>query len=120
VGAPLPELGRTTVRLKAEAVGRGDDVDARAEVTTRRPAGQQGARRATVAESRMKGGRRGGVGWGGGRREEYGDEEPRRLVQVREEADRVPGVDSGGPAVWWGVRASAGWWTADSGRSAAT
>jgi hypothetical protein len=59
------------MRLKVEAAGRGDNVDARAEATTRRPAGQKGARRRRIL--------RGRGGWrGGGRCEEDREEEPRR------------------------------------------
>jgi hypothetical protein len=79
------------VRLKVEAAGRVDDVDARAKAMTRRPAGWQAARRRQSPGGR--GGRRGRGGRVGG---------TRRPGQVGEEADRVPGADGGGPATWWG------------------
>jgi hypothetical protein len=64
------------------------------------------------------GGRAPGVGEDGAEQED-GEEEPRRPGQVGGEASRFPGVDGGGPAAWRGARASAGRWTADSGRPAA-
>jgi hypothetical protein len=85
---------------------------------TLRTAGRQGTRRQRRSPGGW-GGWRGGGGWGGGRREEYGDQVPRRPGQVEEEAACVPGADSGGPAAWRGARASAGRWTVDFGRPAA-
>jgi hypothetical protein len=74
--------------------GRGGDVDALAEATMLRKAVRQGARwRRRSPEAR--GGRHGGGGWGGDRRDEYGDQEPRRPGQVREEAACVLRADGG-------------------------
>jgi hypothetical protein len=75
-GAPLSTLGRTFVRLKAEASGRGNDVGVRAEAMTRRPAGWQGSWRPAVAEPQRPGRRMGRRptrgGWGGGSRPRSG------------------------------------------------
>jgi hypothetical protein len=102
---PATEGGATdVVEYNREAplpAGQGDDVDARAEAAMLRMAGRQGARRAARQRSpEGLGGRREGGGWGGGRREEYGDQEPRRPGRVGEEAARIPGADSGGPTAW--------------------
>jgi hypothetical protein len=58
---------------------------------------------------------RGGL-WGRGRPEEDGEVEPRRLGQVKEEASLIPGLTAVDRRRVGGARASAGWWTADSGR----
>jgi hypothetical protein len=70
--------------------GQGDEVNARADVTTLRTAGRQGVRRA-MAEA-----------------------EPRRPGQVGEEVARVPGADGGGPASWRGARVLVGRWKAEN------
>jgi hypothetical protein len=76
------------VRLKAEAAGRGDNVDARVEATTQ--AGR-------VARRAVRGGGEAPEAGEDDAEEEDGEEEPRRPGKVVEEAGRVPGADGGGP-----------------------
>jgi hypothetical protein len=80
----------------------------------RRRSGRPGGKAAAAVEPGGWGGR------GGGRCEDYGDQEPQRPGQVGEEAALVLGADGERPTAWRGARASAGRWTADFRKPAAT